>query len=95
MIQRAGNLLWRACRVVVGIALVMVGIFLSLPGIPGPGIVVVILGLGLLSSEFHWADRLYSRIKKTGQALVRRAQSKREDKDGRQGPLRDTTSRQG
>lgn len=80
---------------VVGIALVMVGIFLSLPGIPGPGIVVVILGLGLLSSEFHWADRLYSRIKKTGQALVRRAQSKREDKDGRQGPLRDTTSRQG
>ena len=95
MIQRAGNLLWRACRVVGGIALVMVGIFLSLPGIPGPGIVVVILGLGLLSSEFHWADRLYSRIKKTGQALVRRVQSKREDKDGRQGPLRDTTSRQG
>ncbi len=95
MIRRARTLVWRACRVVGGIALVVVGGVLSLPGIPGPGIVVVILGLGLLSSEFHWADRLYSRIKKAGQALVRRAQSKRKDTDGRQGPLGQSTPRQG
>lgn len=94
MIRRARTLLWRACRVVGGGALVVAGIFLSLPGIPGPGIVVLILGLGLLSSEFHWADRLYTRIKQTGQALVRRAHSKRKDTPGRQGPLRDTRSQQ-
>ncbi len=94
MIRRARTLVWRACRVVGGIALVVVGGVLSLPGIPGPGIVVVILGLGLLSSEFHWADRLYSRVKKTGQALVRRAQSKRKGTDGCQGPFGQST-RQG
>lgn len=94
MIRRACTLVRRACRVVGGIALVVVGVFLSLPGIPGPGIVMVILGLGLLSSEFHWADRLYGRVKKTGQALVRRAQSKREDTEERQGPLEHPTSRQ-
>lgn len=69
MIRRTGNLLWRACRVVGGILLLLAGLFLSLPGIPGPGVVVIVLGLGILSSEFDWADRLYIRLKEMGQKV--------------------------
>ena len=69
MIRRTGNLLWRACRVVGGIVVLLAGLFLSLPGIPGPGIVVIVLGLGILSSEFDWADRLYIRLKEMGQKM--------------------------
>ena len=78
-----------------GIVLLLVGVLLSLPGIPGPGIVVVVLGLGLLSSEFTWADRLYTRLKKMGQDLVQRTQSHRAGNDEPEGPTRSPTPRQG
>jgi hypothetical protein len=31
---------------------------LSLPLVPGPGLVVAAVGIGLLSHEFEWARRL-------------------------------------
>ena len=71
MIRRTRILVWRAFRVVGGILVLLVGLFLSLPGIPGPGIVVIVLGLGILSSEFDWAERLYTRLKKMGQKMSR------------------------
>lgn len=33
---------------------------------PGPGWVVILLGLGLLAAEFVWARRLMDRIKREG-----------------------------
>ena len=48
----------RAGRVVVGLALFLVGIVLSLPLVPGPGVLLVVFGLGFLSHEFEWARRL-------------------------------------
>ena len=48
----------RIGRMVAGIILLIVGVILALPMVPGPGIVVVLLGLGLLSHEFEWARRL-------------------------------------
>ena len=33
---------------------------------PGPGIPVILLGLGMLAAEFVWARRLMDRIKKEG-----------------------------
>lgn len=48
----------RAGRVVVGLVLFMVGIVLSLPLVPGPGLLLVVFGLGFLSHEFEWARRL-------------------------------------
>jgi hypothetical protein len=47
----------------LGLALLIAGIFLSLPGIPGPGIVLVVLSLGILSADFIWAKRLHERLK--------------------------------
>lgn len=48
----------RAGRVVVGIVLLVVGIVLALPLVPGPGIPLIFIGLTALSYEFEWARRL-------------------------------------
>ena len=36
---------------------------------PGPGWLVILLGLGLLAAEFVWARRLMDRIKREGGRL--------------------------
>jgi uncharacterized protein (TIGR02611 family) len=44
--------------VVLGVFLVIAGILMSGPGIPGPGILVILLGLSFLALEFDKAERL-------------------------------------
>jgi uncharacterized protein (TIGR02611 family) len=44
-------------KVIAGFLLLIVGGILSLPGVPGPGIVIIIFGLWLLSDHFDWAKR--------------------------------------
>ncbi len=66
----------RASRLVLGLALVLVGVVLALPGIPGPGLLVMFVGLTVLSTEFEWARRLRDRLRGlfrsgTGRADVR------------------------
>ena len=56
------NRLYRIAVAAAGVLLVLGGLFLSVPGIPGPGLVVVALGLGLLALEFDRAERLLERI---------------------------------
>lgn len=63
MIRTTGYLLWRLCRIIFGVALLLLGLVLSLPGIPGPGIVLVVLGFGVLSHHFHWAEKVHHRLK--------------------------------
>ena len=55
----------RMGRIVVGALLLTAGGVLSLPGIPGPGVLVFFVGLTLLSHEFHWARRLRDRMRNT------------------------------
>ena len=52
----------RASRVVLGLALVGVGLVLALPGVPGPGLLVMLVGLSVLSADFEWARRLRDRL---------------------------------
>ena len=59
----------RASRVVLGIVLVLIGLVLSLPLVPGPGVLVMFVGVTVLSAEFEWARRLRD--------WMRRAASKR------------------
>ena len=47
----------RAGRVIVGLILMLGGAVLTVPGIPGPGLLLVVGGLALLGREFHWARR--------------------------------------
>src|SRR5262249_58072951 len=48
----------RLGRLVLGVVLLIVGAILSLPLVPGPGLLLVFLGVTLLGNEFHWARRL-------------------------------------
>jgi uncharacterized protein (TIGR02611 family) len=45
----------------IGFLVVLAGIVLSLPFVPGPGILVVAIGLMILALEFAWAERLLER----------------------------------
>jgi len=47
--------------VVLGVVLVVLGILMSGPGIPGPGIIVILIGLSFLALEFERAERLLSK----------------------------------
>jgi uncharacterized protein (TIGR02611 family) len=55
----------RPYRIAFGIAgfvVLLAGIVLSLPFVPGPGLLLVAIGLGMLALEFAWAERLLERI---------------------------------
>lgn len=55
----------RAYRIAFGIAgfvVLLGGIVLSLPLVPGPGLLFVAVGLGMLALEFAWAERLLERV---------------------------------
>ena len=54
---------------VLGVTLILVGLVLSLPLVPGPGVVLIIAGLAVLSSHNRHAHRLYSRLKEQGLRL--------------------------
>ena len=81
MLRTARDQLWRICRIVSGIVLLLVGLFLSLPGIPGPGIVLIFVGFGILSRDFEWAKRWHLRLKDTAQQIInRRKTAKRQER---------------
>ncbi len=56
-------------RVVLGFFLLVVGLVLSIPGVPGPGIAVIVLGLIVLAEHFHWARRTLDWAKQKFQRL--------------------------
>lgn len=52
-------------RIGFGVAasiILLAGIVLSLPLVPGPGLPLVAIGLAMLALEFVWAERLLRRI---------------------------------
>lgn len=60
--RRALDLTWRVVVFMVGTAVIGAGIAgLVLPALPGW--VLIIVGLGLLATEFAWAERLLDRVK--------------------------------
>ena len=53
----------RVLRITSGFVLLAVGLILMLPGVPGPGIVLVVAGLSVLAVDFVWAHRLKTHLK--------------------------------
>jgi hypothetical protein len=51
----------RVAAAVIGFSVLLVG--LAMIVLPGPAIVLIPLGLGILATEFLWATRLLNRIK--------------------------------
>lgn len=57
----------RYLKIVVGFTLLVVG--LAMVFSPAPGLLVMILGLGILAAEFVWAKRLLNHVKEQGEKL--------------------------
>ena len=72
MIRSTGYLLWRILRITTGFVLLIAGIILSVPLIPGPGLLLVVLALGVLSRDFHWAKRIRLYLQKKWRELRNR-----------------------
>ena len=62
----------RIVKAILGFLLILVGLLLSIPGIPGPGLVLVALGLVLLSEQFPWARRILEWAKQKFRAMRER-----------------------
>lgn len=68
------NMLHRAAVVVAGVLIVCAGIVMSGPGVPGPGIVTILIGLGFLALEFDWAERWLEKVIIWGDNAAERAE---------------------
>ncbi len=54
---------WRLIVLVVGVTVVGVGVAMIV--LPGPAVVVIPAGLGILATEFLWARRLLERVRRS------------------------------
>jgi uncharacterized protein (TIGR02611 family) len=68
------NIVHRIAVVIAGLLIVIAGIFMSGPGVPGPGIATIVIGLGFLALEFDWAERLLERAIIWGDQVKDRAE---------------------
>jgi uncharacterized protein (TIGR02611 family) len=68
------HIVHRAAVVVAGVLIVCAGIVMSGPGVPGPGIVTIIIGLTFLALEFDRAERLLERVIIWGDRAADRAE---------------------
>jgi uncharacterized protein (TIGR02611 family) len=68
------NIFQRAAVVVAGVLIVIAGIVMSGPGVPGPGIVTILIGLGFLALEFDWAERWMEKVIIWGDRAADRAE---------------------
>ena len=59
-------------RTAVGFFLLGAGLIMAIPGVPGPGIVVIVLGLVILAEHYHWARRALDWAKRKAEGLRRR-----------------------
>jgi len=67
MLSRTIESAKRILKIVVGFALLGLGVALIFT--PGPGWLTILLALGLLAAEFGWARRLLDRMKEEGARL--------------------------
>jgi tellurite resistance protein TerC len=72
---------WRAVRkvvvAVIGTTVLAVGVALIV--LPGPAVVVIPLGLGILGTEFLWARRLLQRLRQGADRALRRPGTEKPD----------------
>ena len=62
----------RVARITSGIIVVIIGIVMSVPGVPGPGLLVIFAGLSILAIDFVWAHRLKKKIQHEAGKVVRK-----------------------
>ena len=58
----------RLVTIVLGVTLLVLGAAMLV--LPGPGVVMIMLGLAVLGAEFLWARRLLDRMKAAGRNAI-------------------------
>jgi len=53
----------RVLRITSGIVLLVLGVIMMVPGVPGPGLLLIFFGLSILAVDFVWAHRLKTHLK--------------------------------
>jgi UPF0716 family protein affecting phage T7 exclusion len=66
----------RLARISAGIMLLIAGIILAIPGVPGPGFLVIFAGLSVLAIDFLWAHRLKTKMKDQAEKIVNKVRGK-------------------
>jgi tellurite resistance protein TerC len=69
----------RVVLIVVGFTLLVAGIVMSVPLVPGPGLLVVVAALAILAVEFVWARRWLARVKTESSRLRDRLKLRRNE----------------
>lgn len=67
----------RVLRITGGMIVLVFGLILMIPGVPGPGFPFVIIGLSILAVDFMWAHRLKTRLKDEAGKLVKKVRGKK------------------
>jgi uncharacterized protein (TIGR02611 family) len=74
MLNVAYRLARRIAISVLGFTVLLVGIAMIV--LPGPAVVVIPIGLGILSLEYAWARRWLQKIKEKGELLAQKVTGK-------------------
>ena len=68
----------RVIRITGGIVIVLVGLILAIPGVPGPGLLVIFIGLSILAMDFVWAHRLKTKIEHQAGKVIKKVRGQPE-----------------
>lgn len=72
---------WRALRLIVGFAVLAVGLLMLV--LPGPAIVVIPVGLAILATELAWARRLLQQIRSRAEAIRAALKCRKSERAGK------------
>ena len=73
---RGNDIVKRLVKIVFGFTLLAIGVALLV--LPGPGWLIIALGLALLAGEYVWARNLLDRLKRVG-GMLRKSPPARPD----------------
>jgi hypothetical protein len=65
---KAGQIIWRIFIGVLGGSITVLGAIALVA--PGPGVLILLAGLGILASEFAWASRAMNKTKSMAQSAA-------------------------
>jgi tellurite resistance protein TerC len=71
----------RWVRILLGFSALGFGLLLAVPGVPGPGLVIILGALAILATEYAWARRYLNKLKEEGEKLGSIFFGKREKKE--------------
>jgi len=71
------DLIKRLMRWAVALTLIVLGLVLSIPGIPGPGILVILIGVFVLLPESRWLRKKYAALKRRYPMVFRPIETRR------------------